>query len=137
MPLLLPAMTRQLLALAGADLLRLLSEGSIALPDSHRLPLQHANVRMRSHVGHASLAAPCAWPMTRCDGYPPGVPQRCSIQRHVAASEAATVAARLQGDRGAAQEPAASVAAVTPAAPEAAGKGEAEEPPAKKAKTVC
>ena len=48
MPLLLPAMTRQLLTLAGSDLLRLLSEGSLALPDSHRLPLQHANVRMHS-----------------------------------------------------------------------------------------
>ena len=50
LPLLLPAVTKQRLALSAADMLRLLTEGSMALPESHRLPMQSTHVRFPARL---------------------------------------------------------------------------------------
>jgi hypothetical protein len=113
MPLLLPAMTRQLLTLAAADLLRLLSEGSLALPDTHRLPLHSAHVR-----------APCARTQVKMlDGLWPLFANFDGVATlHVCTQREEGVCILQEGPAAAANG--------------AAAKGEAEEPPAKKAKTV-
>jgi hypothetical protein len=55
LPLLLPAVTKQRLALCAADMLRLLTEGSVALPESHKLPMQSTAVRLPVKLCSGSL----------------------------------------------------------------------------------